>query len=182
MNNAMMTRILNDYADQSKTCWASDSGKAVSECWCAQCAEGRTFYPVAVELNDEINSLRASLDNSRASEGRALGLAESYKAKRDAIVNFIQASINNGDWEPSELDEPFWEELAEIADLNLKRTKEIEIRVTLTYSGTVTVPYDCDAESDLDIEGLSNEITVNYGGEEIEDQWVTFESQEIEEY
>lgn len=95
---------------------------------------------------------------------------------------YLQASIDREEWEQSELAEPFWEELAEMFELDLKRTKEIEIRVTITYSGTVTVPYDCDAQSDLDIDGLSNEVTVNYGGEEIEDQWVTFEGQEIEEY
>lgn len=107
---------------------------------------------------------------------------ESWKAKWDRAQQYLQASIDREEWEQSELAEPFWEEMAEMFDLNLKRTKEIEIRVTITYSGTVTVPHDCDAESDLDIEGLSNELTVNYGGQEIEDQWVTFEGQEIEEY
>lgn len=107
---------------------------------------------------------------------------ESWKKQWDKARDYLQASINREEWEQSELAEPFWEELAEMFNLDLKRTKEIEIRVTLTYSGTVTVPYDCDAESDLDIEGLSDQITVNYGGVEIEDQWVTFEGQEVEEY
>lgn len=110
------------------------------------------------------------------------GHLEAWKAKWDKAQQYLQASIDREEWEQSELAEPFWEELAEMFGLDLKRTKEIEIRVTITYSGTVTVPYDCDAQSDLDIDGLSNEVTVNYGGEEIEDQWVTFEGQEIEEY
>jgi hypothetical protein len=107
---------------------------------------------------------------------------EAWKKQWDKARDYLQASIDREEWEQSELAEPFWEELALMFDLDLKRTKEIEIRVTLTYSGTVTVPYDCDTESDLDIEGLSNELTVNYGGQEIEDQWVTFEGQEIEQY
>ena len=133
------------------------------------------------QLNGVIDDLCASLDNSRASESRALDIKESYKAKRDQIVNFIQSSIDRGDWEPSELEEIFWEELAEIADLRLKRTKEVEIRVTLTYSGSITVPVECDIDSDIDIECLSNELSVTYKSEPIDDQWVTFENQEIEE-
>jgi hypothetical protein len=166
MNNAMMNRILTDYADQTKTCWASDSGKAVSECWCAQCAEGRTFYPVAVELNLEIERLKAVRD--------------SYKAKRDEIVNFIQKSIDNGDWEASELEEIFWEELAEIADLRLRRTKEVEFKVTLTYYGSATVPVDCDVESDVEIEGVPNELEFMLNRELLDDQTCNWDSQEIE--
>lgn len=166
--HAHLERVLIDYADQTKVCWASDSGKAVSECWCAQCAEGRLLYPIA-------------LNTSKTLERKDY-MIQSYIDLKNKARDFIQASIDREEWEQSELAEPFWEELAEMFCLDLKRTKEIEIRVTITYSGTVTVPHDCDAESDLDIEGLSNEITVNYGGQEIEDQWVTFEGQEIEEY
>jgi hypothetical protein len=134
------------------------------------------------QLNGVIEDQRLSIIERDNRLERAQAIAESYKNKRDQIVTFIQASIDREEWEQSELEEIFWEELAEIADLNLKRTKEVEIKVTITYSGSVTVPYDCDIDSDLDIECLSNEVSVTYKSEAIEDQWVTFEDQVIEEY
>jgi hypothetical protein len=134
------------------------------------------------QLNGIIEDQRLSIIERDNRLERAQAIAESYKNKRDQIVNFIQKSIDNGDWEPSELEEIFWEELAEIADLNLKRTKQVEVKVTITYSGSITVPVDCDIESDIDVEDLSGELSLTYNHETIEDQWVTFENQEIEEY
>lgn len=165
--NEQLERILNDYADMSKTCWASDSGQPVSECWCAQCAEGRFWYPVA-------------LDTQRTLE-RKDNVIRSYIDLKNKAQGYIQASIDRGDWESSELEEPFWEGLAELMDLNLKRTKEVEVRITVVYTGSATVPYDCDIENDIDVEDLSNELSLTLNGETIEDQWVTFDSQEIEE-
>lgn len=165
--NEQLQRILNDYADMSTTCWVSDSNLPVSECWCAQCAEGRFWYPVALETQQ----LLERKDN----------VIKSYIDLKNKAQGYIQASIDRGDWESSELEEPFWEELAEIMDLNLKRTKEVEVRITVVYTGSATVPYDCDIENDIDVEDLSNELSLTLNGETIEDQWVTFYSQEIEE-
>ena len=105
---------------------------------------------------------------------------ESWKAKWDKAQQYLQASIDREEWDNDELAEPFWEEMAEMFDLNLKRTKEVEISITLTYSGTVTVPYDCDVETDLDVEGVSNNLEVLFSGQEIEEQWITFDEQVIE--
>jgi hypothetical protein len=105
---------------------------------------------------------------------------ESWKKQWDKARDYLQASIDREEWSNDELAEPFWEELALMFDLDLKRTKEVEISITLTYSGTVTVPYDCDVETDLDVEGVANNIEVLYGGNEIEEQWITFDDQVIE--
>lgn len=165
--HAHLERVLIDYADQTKVCWASDSGKAVSECWCAQCAEGRLLYPIA-------------LDTSKTLE-RKDHMIQSYIDLKNNARNFIQASIDNGDWEQTELAEPFWEELAEIMDLNLKRTKEVEFKVTLTYYGSATVPFDCDIESDVEIEGVPNDLEFMLNGELIDDQTCNWDEQSIDE-
>lgn len=132
------------------------------------------------QLNGVIEDMRLSLVERDNRLERATLIAESYKAKRDAIVSFIQKSIDNGDWEQSELQEIFWEELAEIADLDLKRTKEVEFKITISYYGSVTVPYDCDVESDLEVEGVPSDLEFSYKGEVIDEQTCNWDEQVIE--
>lgn len=93
---------------------------------------------------------------------------------------YLQASIDREEWDNDELAEPFWEELAVMFDLDLKRTKEVEFKVTLTYYGSVTVPYDCDIESDVEIEGVPNELEFLLNGASIDDQACNWDEQSIE--
>lgn len=126
-------RILTDYADTEKTCWASDSGKTVAECWCAQCIEGRTLYPAF----HEINLMKAEAVMLRDS-------SSAHRAKLTGIREFIQGSIDRDEWTESELEEPFWTELADMVGVDLKQVEDIDIMVTVTYTGTVTVPKGTD--------------------------------------
>lgn len=140
------TRIIEDYADQTKTCWASDSGKPVSECWCAQCNEARTLRPLFVE----INTLKSETER----------LAKAFTDVRD----FIQASINRDEWTETELEEIFWEELALMLGVDLKLTEEIEVTFTATYSAWVTVPKNTDI-TDLEIDlAWHPDVTLNGDG------------------
>ena len=63
-------------------------------------------------------------------------------------TSFIQASIDRGDWEDSELEEIFWEELAEILDLEI--TKTVEIIIKAEWSATVKMKRN-ESVYDLDI-------------------------------
>jgi hypothetical protein len=142
------TRIIEDYADQTKTCWASDSGKPVSECWCAQCNEARTLRPLFIELK------QAHVDAIHHSSELAITRAEreSAKARFIKISEFIQASIDRDEWTEDELAEPFWTELAELVGVDLKQTEEIEVTFTATYSAWVTVPKNTDiTELEIDL-------------------------------
>lgn len=134
-----------------------------------------------LESEDVIRNLRASLDNSRASELRALNLLEAKKDQWAKAVNHIQDSIDSGcDWEQSELEEPFWTELADIMGLNLSLTKEVEVKVTVTYTGTITVPKDFN-QHDIDTdENFTHQLNIKHGGRDIEDQYVTLEDTEWE--
>ena len=73
--------------------------------------------------------------------------------KLDQVREYIQASIDNGDWEDSELEEIFWEELADKLDLEIKR--EIEITITTYWRATVKMPRG------EDIGELANYIAVD---------------------
>ena len=90
------------------------------------------------------------------------------------VRDFIQASINRGEWD-GELEEIFWEELALKLGLDLKLTEEVDVTVTLTYSGTVTVPKGTDlAEIEFD---TSWYLTGNYDGEDVAE--LTYDEIEI---
>ena len=93
-------------------------------------------------------------------------------------MQFIQASIDRGDWEPSELREIFWEELAEIADLNLRLTKQVWMSVTVKYSGTIEVPLDFD-ESELNVEGTPYALDITHRDNALDGQ-VTYDEFDIE--
>lgn len=104
---------------------------------------------------------------------------ESWKTKWDKAREYLQASIDREEWTTDELSEPFWEELADMFDLDLKRTKEVWLSVTVKYSGSVEVPYDFD-ESLLEVEDTPSSLDITYNGETLEVQCVTYDEQEVD--
>jgi hypothetical protein len=59
---------------------------------------------------------------------------ELYNKTRD----YVQGSIDRGDWQDSELEEIFWDELSDLLDLEIKR--EVEITITTYWRATVRMP------------------------------------------
>ncbi len=156
-----MTRILADYADQSKTCWASDSGKPVSECWCAQCNEGRTLYPIYVALETQIKE--AELWQNRWSS--VVADLHRANAKIDEARTYIERGIENGDITTAELDEPFWEDLFNL--LGVEAKEEVEVYLDIRVLARVTKPRNEELSTyDFDLDTL--EISANANGWEIE--------------
>jgi hypothetical protein len=84
---------------------------------------------------------------------RLLAELGAVKAKLNNVREYIQASIDRGEWD-GELDEIFWDELADTLGLDLKKTEEIEVRFTVTYEATLTVPKGTDID-DLELEASS---------------------------
>lgn len=74
---------------------------------------------------------------------------ELYNKARD----YVQGSIDRGDWQDSELEEIFWDELSDLLDLEIKR--EIEITITTYWRATVKMPRG------EDISELANYIAVD---------------------
>lgn len=91
--------------------------------------------------NAELKAENARLKETLASANSA---TNGYRDRVSAIATFLQNSIDRDEWDENELSMPFWAELAEMLDLDLKQTEEIDITVTITYSGTVTVPKGTD--------------------------------------
>jgi hypothetical protein len=132
------------------------------------------------QLNGVIEDLQATIKQG-INQVEFIGAHVETWAKRwNKAKDYLQASIDREEWDNDELAEPFWEELAEMFDLDLKRTKEVEFKVTLTYFGSATVPFDCDIESDIEIEGVPNELEFMLNRELLDDQTCNWDSQEIE--
>lgn len=132
------------------------------------------------ELETTVNELRNSLEISRKGEAFWTDVAESRKIQWAKAVDFIQASIDREEWTADELQEIFWEELASLMGLNLQLTEEIEVTVTLTYSGTVTVPRGTDV-SDIQVSDEPWNIELEVDGESLESS-VTFDEAEVSTY
>jgi hypothetical protein len=126
-----------------------------------------------LENNNESNELETQVANLTTSTATAL-LTENAELKDElkALTNryefvashvtswsnrwnkmseFLQASINREEWTEDELDEPFWEHLAEEFNLELKPTEEVEVTFTVTYTATVNLPKNADID-DLELE------------------------------
>lgn len=82
------------------------------------------------ELQARVESLETNL--AERTRDRDYWFDKYLETKR-----FIQASIDREEWTTEELSEPYWEELAELLNLDLKLEREITVTVTwnLTVKG-----------------------------------------------
>lgn len=81
---------------------------------------------------------------------------DNYQAMYAKVATFIQNSIDNDNWTDDELDEIFWEELAELLDLEISKT--VEVIISATWSATVKMKRSQSVD-DLDISVDEPEIS-----------------------
>jgi hypothetical protein len=101
-------------------------------------------YQNAVDAGARIAELETQV--ARLNQGLA-DVTSNRDAWFDKYTNarkYIQDSITREDWSESELAEPFWTELAELMDLEINR--EVNVVVTVTFTGTMTLPIGTDPE------------------------------------
>ena len=122
----------------------------------------------------ELEASNADLVNQVSTASQAYAkLEESYKgmkADRDnwldrylSVKEFIQESIDNGEWSESELAEPFWERLAERLNLNIATEREITVTATWTLTVKTAKQYLSTWDFDLNIEPDSGELEIISG-------------------
>jgi hypothetical protein len=120
-------------------------------------AEAFDVTPVTLEHALTENEILKAENAILKSETERLSTAFS------GVREYIQASINRGEWE-DELDEIFWHELALKLGLDLQLTEEIEVTFTATYSAWVTVPKNTDiTELEIDL-AWHPDVTLNGDG------------------
>jgi hypothetical protein len=127
-------------------------------------AEAFDATPVTLEhaltenarLKDELNAMKNKYEY-------VSGHLTSWSKRWNEMSEFIQESINNEEWSEGALETPFWEHLAEQFNLELQPMEEMEISVTVTYTGVLTVPkgtgytdFEVDSPSILEVT-LNNE-------------------------
>jgi hypothetical protein len=108
--------------------------------------------------------------------GTLEAIRDSYKAKKDEVREFIQASIDREDWTADELSEIFWEELAEILDLSLNLFEEKSITLTIEQAVTVKV------KRGYDVSGYDFDIAVQVDGSTDEVEVLDYDSAEVTDW
>ena len=155
-------RILRDYADMTKVCFASDTGLSISECGCPQCIEGKLLYPVlsAIAHERRINEIRANVISD-------------LNATIAKVAELVTPLIEDETIEPTS-----WlgEQLIELLDIEL--TEEIEVSLVVTYTGTVTVPKGTDL-SDLIVDN-ETQLDVRLDGKDVGE--VSWSEEEFDRY
>ena len=93
--------------------------------------------PTYEDLLIKVNELNSQLSNARD--------ARDYNGKQlDKVRAYIQNSIDNDNWTDEELSEIFWDELADILDLEIK--KSVEVYISVQWSATVKMPRSMDLD------------------------------------
>jgi hypothetical protein len=132
---------------------------------------------------DCVGNLRAMLNKAteqvialESRVGTLEAIRDSYKAKKDEVREFIQASIDREDWTADELSEIFWEELAEILDLSLNLFEEKNITLTIEQAVTVKV------KRGYDISGYDFDVVVQVDGSADEVEVLDYDSAEVTDW
>jgi uncharacterized membrane-anchored protein YjiN (DUF445 family) len=125
-----------------------------------------------VQNANTIASLKADLAEAQAEVDRLKNVVEytgqhlkSWSDNWTKVQSFIQTSIDNEEFSESELEEPFWEELAELLGLDLKLTEEVEVAFLQTWSGTVTVKKGEDFDTATVESELPWDLAIDINGE-----------------
>ena len=110
--------------------------------------------------NQENATVGTTMDDLRTANSALVQQLEWARNSRDVlqstldkVASHIQNSIDNDEWTDEELDEIFWEELAELLDL--KMTKTVEVKISASWTATVKVPRS------MDIDRIAEDITVD---------------------
>ena len=116
--------------------------------------------PTIEELKSKVEKLEQELSWARKSR-------DNYLDTCNKATSYIQASIDNGDWTDEELSEIFWEELAEILDLEMLKTYEVIIKAE--WSATLKGPRNMSVSDMADYISLEEPTVSRYNSVEIDD-------------
>jgi hypothetical protein len=123
--------------------------------------EGNTpAEPTIEELKSKIVRLEQQL--SWAEQAKSNKADKLTKAKL-----LVQTSIDNEEWTDSELEEPFWEELCEILDVELNKTYEVIIKAE--WSATLRGPRNMSISDIADYININEPTVTSYVSVDIDD-------------
>lgn len=129
-----------------------------------------TPYPPTIqELETEISRLESELEAITSDRAFWQGKAHERQAMIDNLEEWIKEQHDY-------LDEDTVQSLADIFGLEI--TKEYDVQITITFSGTVTAPLDYDMddlenvlEARLDTPYYANDVVVDFMEDKMEIDW-----------
>jgi hypothetical protein len=99
-----------------------------------------------IELNTEINRLTSEVEALQSDRDYWRGQSNNRQAQIDALEMYVKENFDY-------IDEDVSQNLVEIFSLEI--TKDYDVTVTVTFSGTVSVPLN------YDIDNLENDLSAN---------------------
>lgn len=134
---------------------------------------GSEFYTQNDRDMAEIADLKAKVAQLEAENGRIAELERENETNRKDMVKwfdkyisvkeFIQESIDNGEWSEDDLAEPFWERLAERLDIDIKLERDITVTVTWNLRVKTSKQSLSDWDFDISIDSDSGELEIISG-------------------
>lgn len=116
--------------------------------------------PTLEELKAKVNKLEEDLSWCRS--GR-----QAYIDTVNKVTKHIQDSIDREEWSDEELSEVFWEELADMLDIELSKTVEVIIKAE--WSATLRLPRSMSVDSALEDISIEEPSVDSYGKLSLED-------------
>ena len=122
-------------------CWASDSGKPVSECWCAQCNEARQVLPWLLK----VEQLQAQREHDA---DRITKLEANWSKVKDELQQYV----DQGDFD---LDGDTMHQFL-FDEFELTLIEEVEVKFIIEVSASVKRPKGEDVnEYDFSLDDVS---------------------------
>lgn len=116
--------------------------------------------PTIEELKAKVNKLEEDLGWARSSR-------QAYIDTVNKVTKHIQDSIDREEWSDEELSEPFWEELADMLDIELSKTVEVIIKAE--WSATLRLPRSMSVDRALEDISIEEPSVDSYGKLSLED-------------
>ena len=121
-----------------------------------------TALPTLSELQAKVDELEKQLSWARD--------ARDHNGKKlDEVRAYIQGSIDSGSWSDEELEEIFWEELADKLDLEISKTVDVEI--TARWNATVKMPRGMSFMNMTEHISISEPEGSSYSSVELDNVW-----------
>ena len=118
-------------------------------------------------LQADVVRLQADSDRYKQQLEYQSSWRQNLKTKLDKAKLLVQTSIDNEEWTDSELEEPFWEELCEILEVELN--KVFEVIITAEWSATLKGPRSMTLSDMADYVSISEPTVTSYVSVDIDD-------------
>lgn len=126
-------------------------------------------HPTMEELKQEVAQLKNDLEIAQSQRSNYAAMYNSLQAKVDQLEEYIKDNF-------SYIDEEVSQRIVEIFGLEI--TKEYDVQVTVTFTGTVQAPLNFDMdnlegelEANLGISYYNNDIQVDFMEDRMEIDW-----------